>query len=110
MKELEREPSRSLAAENKHNKMYGTNIKEGTSKGADAKISNVLWFSHFIFSPRNHITMGKIPNVFKKKKKFFFLILSGPHAQRGARTHDPEIKSHMLHRLSQPGAPKSFSA
>ena len=29
-------------------------------------------------------------------------------AQRGARTHDPEIKSLMLYRLSQPGYQEQF--
>ena len=39
---------------------------------------------------------------------FSFLSLSRFHAQQGAQcgaqTHNPEIKSHMLYRLSQPGA------
>ena len=33
------------------------------------------------------------------------LLLTNLSLQRGAQTHNPEIKSHMLHRLSQPGAP-----
>lgn len=37
------------------------------------------------------------PNIF---------ILSKLYHQHGARTHDPEIKSHRLLQLSQPGAPR----
>ena len=39
---------------------------------------------------------------------FFFKIsfLSNLDTPRGARTHNPEIKSHILHRPSQPGAPQ----
>ena len=32
-------------------------------------------------------------------------ILTNLYAQCGARTHNPEIKSHVLYPLSQPGAP-----
>lgn len=32
------------------------------------------------------------------------LFLSNRHTQRGARTHIPEIKSHIFHRPSRPGA------
>lgn len=35
------------------------------------------------------------------------LFLSRPHTCRGAQAHDPEIKSHTLHRLSQPGASRT---
>lgn len=38
---------------------------------------------------------------------FFFLkilFLSPLYTPRGARTHNPEIESRVLHRLSQPGA------
>ena len=39
----------------------------------------------------------------------FIVFLSDIYTQRGARTHNSEIKSHMLHRLSQPGTPfKTF--
>ena len=36
---------------------------------------------------------------------FKILFLSHLYPQRGARTHNPEIKSRMLFRLSQPGTP-----
>ena len=36
---------------------------------------------------------------------FFFKILGNLYTQHGARTHNPKIKSHMLHQLNQPGAP-----
>ena len=41
-----------------------------------------------------------------------FFFFSNLYARRGAQTHDPEIKSSMLFRLSQPGAPfnNSFSS
>lgn len=35
---------------------------------------------------------------------YFFFFLSGLYAQPGARSQDPEIQSHMLHQLTQPGA------
>ena len=35
------------------------------------------------------------------------LFLNHLYTQHGARTHDPEIKSHVLHRPSQPGTPCS---
>ena len=37
--------------------------------------------------------------IFKDQNNFFF---SNLYTQRGARTHNPEIKSRMLYRLSQP--------
>ena len=37
------------------------------------------------------------------------LFLSRFHTQRGARTPNPEIKSHAPHRPSQPGAPRTFA-
>ena len=36
---------------------------------------------------------------------FNFIYLSNLYTQHGARTHDPEIKSHIFFQLSQPGAP-----
>lgn len=42
---------------------------------------------------------------------FFFLrffCLSNLYAQYGTRTHDPTIKSRVVYRLSQPGAPLLF--
>ena len=35
-----------------------------------------------------------------------FSLLSNLDTQRGTQTYNPEIKSHMLFPLSQPGAPK----
>ena len=43
------------------------------------------------------------------KVGFFFLILSNLYTQRRAQTHNPQIESHMLHRLSQPGALEGIS-
>lgn len=36
---------------------------------------------------------------------FFKVYLNNLHTQHGAQTHDPEIKSHALLQLSQPGVP-----
>lgn len=47
---------------------------------------------------------GTSPSVYRLKKIFFYF-LSHLSTQRGARAQNPEIKSHVLHRLSQPGAP-----
>ena len=44
--------------------------------------------------------LGSTPNM-----QYSIFFLSRCHTQRGAWAHDPEIKSHMLYRLSQPGAP-----
>lgn len=38
----------------------------------------------------------------------FVLFLCQLYTQRGAWTHNPEIKSHLLHWLSRPGLPKGF--
>ena len=38
-------------------------------------------------------------------KFHLFIFLSNLYTQREAQTHNPEIRSHMLHQLSQPGAP-----
>lgn len=46
---------------------------------------------------------GTSPSVYRFKN--FFKFLSHLSTQRGARAQNPEIKSHVLHRLSQPGAP-----
>lgn len=45
---------------------------------------------------------GECPPIFFK----FLLIFSNLYAQRGTRTHNPEIKSPLLFRISQPGAPR----
>ena len=39
--------------------------------------------------------------------KFVYLFVSNLSTQRGAETHDPEIKSHMIYRQSQPGTLKN---
>ena len=39
-------------------------------------------------------------------RPFKILFLSNLYTQRGALTHNPEIKSCVLHWLSQPGAPR----
>ena len=44
-----------------------------------------------------------------KFTSFFFLLQVSCYAQCGAWTHDPKIKSHILHQLSQAGAPKLIS-
>ena len=44
-----------------------------------------------------------IPPTSLLLKVVFF---SNPYIQRGAQTHDPEIKSYMLWGLNQPGAPE----
>ena len=35
------------------------------------------------------------------------LVLTNLYTQRGARTHNPEIKRGMLYQLNQPGAPRT---
>lgn len=39
---------------------------------------------------------------------FKILFLTNPFAQRGAQTHDPAIKSRVLHRLSSRGPPWAY--
>lgn len=48
--------------------------------------------------------IGNILFLFSVKISF----LSHPHTQHGAQTHNTEIKSHLLHQLSQPVAPVIF--
>ena len=64
-------------------------------EGRGPYISN----SHFLLYMPRHVYKAKICNKSHDKK----------FAQRGARTHDPEIKSLMLYRLSQPGLLLRFS-
>ena len=40
---------------------------------------------------------------------FFFFFLSSLHTQHGAQTHNPNIKSHLAHRFSQPGTTQTQS-
>ena len=40
---------------------------------------------------------------------YFYFFLSNLCAQHGAQVHDPEIRSHTCHWLSQPGIPKTVS-
>ena len=42
-------------------------------------------------------------------KQHIFFSLNKLYAQCGAWTYDPEIKSHMVYPLSQPGAPKQHT-
>lgn len=64
---------------------------------------------------------ASVPNPTKKKENSemslcfksseilsFLSFLSRLHGQRGAWTHDPEVKRHMLSRLSQAGTPCIF--
>lgn len=37
-----------------------------------------------------------------------FIYLSNFYTQRGAETHEPEIKSYILYWLTQPGVPANF--
>ena len=48
----------------------------------------------------------EIPSTFHPPRYGFLggSMFSALCAQRGARTHNPEIESRVLHRLSQPGA------
>lgn len=43
------------------------------------------------------------PKVMCVLEFYFIIILSRLHPQSGARSHDPEIKSHVLHQLKQLG-------
>lgn len=59
---------------------------------------------------KNHVnTQLRRPRVSKDISKiylFHLFFLSRLHAQPGAGTHNPKIKSHALHHLNQPGTPK----
>lgn len=55
-----------------------------------------LGYSGELDQPHPALLMGSASLFFLKSKLY---------TQRGARTHHPEIRSRMLHRLSQPGAP-----
>ena len=48
------------------------------------------------------IKVKSLYTLFKKKKNFF---LSNSYTQHGALTHNPDIKSHVIHQLSRPGTP-----
>lgn len=54
-----------------------------------------------------------LPVTFSGMILFFFffeiLFLINLKTQHGARTHNPEIKSHVFHRLNQPGVPVNDS-
>ena len=73
----------------------------------------------FLYTPEfckregNHEQITSVYNETNPDCSSFFLFpffprdlfLSNLYTQQGAQTHNPEIKSRMLHRLSQPGAP-----
>lgn len=66
---------------------------------ATFQLRDRLWTSHSHFLRLGFLLyqMGAIKDVFR----FDLVFLSRLHAQHGARTNKPEIKSHTLYHLSQ---------
>ena len=63
-------------------------------------------FSGCCFCLDDELVTRSTNKVFFVSKIFIYLFfLSRRHTPHGARTHDLKINSHMLHQLSQPGAP-----
>jgi hypothetical protein len=56
----------------------------------DPEITEELWLAWNIFGPRENSLIVRYLSIIEQNN----------FAQRGARTHDPEIKSLMLYRLS----------
>lgn len=79
--------------------------KDGLWIATTASSSYLMW----IFYSSRSLSRQTTPSHEKMSKFFFFFLIilfSNLYIQHGAWTHDPEVKSPKLLRLSQPGTPK----